>query len=201
MYKVFVNDALIIVTDSQKNKDNFPVFLFKDFLIDELLHRIKSESIKGIILFCEDLEKDWKTFKKSIKVITAGGGLVVNSTNKILFIYRNGIWDLPKGRAEKDESIQETAVREVEEECGIENLTLQKLLIITYHVFYQKGKLRMKETHWYLMKSIYHGKLTPQLEEGITEAVFKNENQIKIALEDTYANIKLVLNAYQKTSS
>jgi len=199
MYKVFVNDAPIIVTDSLKKQNKFPVFVFKDLVLDELLYRLKSKSIEGAIVFCNDLEKDWSVFKRTFKVDVAGGGLVLNTNKEILFIYRNGIWDLPKGRIEEGEGIESTALREVEEECGIKNLSLKRFLIVTYHVFYQKKEKRLKETYWYLMDSDYSGTLIPQLEEGITQAVFKNEAESQHALEDTYANIKLVVEAYKKT--
>ena len=199
MYKVFVNDALIIVTDSLKKYHNFPIYIFKDFVIDELLYRTRNGSTKGVILFCDNLENDWNSFKAHFKVIKAGGGLVLNPQKEILFIYRNGIWDLPKGRTEKRETIETTAVREVEEECGVENLELIKFLITTYHIFYQNGELRMKETFWYLMESNDNSTLTPQLEEGITVAIFKNKVETQQALENTYANIKLVVESYQKS--
>ncbi len=199
MYKVFVNDTLIIVTDSLETQHNFPVFIFKDLVIDELLYRIKSDSIQVAILFCDDLERDWKAFKSAFNVIKAGGGLVINPQKEILFIYRNRIWDLPKGRAEKGESIETTSLREVEEECGVQNLNLQRFLLTTYHVFHQNGERRLKETFWYLMNSEDVTNLKPQLEEGITEAVFKNENETQKALEHTYANIKLVVACYKKS--
>ena len=196
MYKVFVNDALIIVTDSLKKYHNFPIYIFKDFVIDELMYRTRNESAKGAIFFCDNLENDWNSFKAHFKVIKAGGGLVLNPQKEMLFIYRNGIWDLPKGRTEKGETIETTAVREVEEECGVKNLKLVKFLITTYHIFYQKAELRMKETHWYLMESDGNNSLKPQLEEGITEAIFKNKVEAQQALKNTYANIKLVVESY-----
>lgn len=199
MYKVFVNDAPIIVTDSLKNKNKYSVFDFKDLVLEELLYQLNNGAIKGVVLFCDDLEKDWKAFKNSFNVIVAGGGLVLNANKEILFIYRNGIWDLPKGRLEEGETIESTALREVEEECGIKNLSLKKFLIVTYHVFYYKKEKRLKETFWYIMDSNYSEALTPQLEEGITQAVFKNQTESKHALRDTYENIKLVIETYQKT--
>ncbi|MDG2194558.1 MAG: NUDIX domain-containing protein [Polaribacter sp.] len=199
MYKVFVNDAPIIVTDSLNNKNRYPVFAFKDLVLEELLCQFENNIIKGAVLFCDDLEKDWTVFKNSFNVIVAGGGLVLNANKEILFIYRNGIWDLPKGRLEEGETIESTALREVEEECGIKNLFLKKFLIVTYHVFYYKKEKRLKETFWYVMDSNYSEALTPQLEEGITKAVFKNETESKHALRDTYENIKLVIETYQKT--
>jgi len=196
MYKVFVNDKPIIITSSSQKINNFPVYLFKDIVIDELLYKLNNEPIKGITLYSSDLEKDWKKFKKYFKVVPAAGGLVTNSKNEYLFIYRNDIWDLPKGRIEKGESIEVAAVREVEEECGVFNLKIQEKIVITYHIFFRE-KLRLKETHWFYMKTDYEGELKPQLEEGITVVIFKNEIEAQEALNNTYANIKLVFDCFK----
>ena len=198
MYKVFVNDKPIILTDSLKNDNNFPVYIFNEVVIDEILHKLKRGNVNGVNLFCSNLEQDWVSFKKLFKVVFAGGGLVTNPNKEILFIYRSNVWDLPKGRHEEGESIDETAIREVEEECGAENLKLIKPLLITHHLFYMDKIQQMKITHWYLMESDFQKNLQPQLEEGITQALFKNKEEVQEAMKNTYANIKLVLDTYYK---
>ena len=197
MYKVFVNDKPIILTSSLKKENNYPVYIFKNIVVDEIIYKLKKEKLKGVNLYSSNLEEDWKTFAKNFKVISAAGGLVLNQKKEILFIFRGKKWDLPKGRIEKGESTEETAVREVEEECGIKNLKIEKPLLTTYHIFYQKEN-RIKKTYWFLMHTNFKGKLTPQLEEGITEVVFKSESETKEALKSTYANIKLVYNTYKE---
>ena len=198
MYKVFVNDKPIILTDSLKKNNNYRVYIFKDIVVDEILHKLKRGNSKGVNLFCANLEKDWKTFKKHFRVVSAAGGLVLNPKKEILFIYRLGFWDLPKGRIEKGETIEQTSVREVEEECGVANLVIVKPLIITYHLFFMDDIQQLKITHWFLMNTDYQEKLTPQLEEGITKVAFKNEAQVNDAVQNTYANIKLVLDSYKQ---
>ncbi|WP_405562190.1 NUDIX hydrolase [Polaribacter sp. Asnod6-C07] len=196
MYKVFVNDTPIIITQSSKIESIFPVFAFNDITFDEILRRLNEKLIKGIILYSIDLEKDWKTFKQNLRVISAAGGLVLNDKKEALFIYRNKVWDLPKGWVEKDESLENAAIREVEEECGIFNLTITKKLITTYHIYHQNGYI-LKETYWYLMHSNYNAPLIPQLEEGITEVSFKKTDEIEDILKNTYANIKIVYATYK----
>lgn len=196
MYKVFINDKPIIITSSLKKMNNFPVTLFKDVVFDEIIYKLQNDAIDGIHIYSVDLENDWSSFLQHLKVVPAAGGLVLNDQKEILFIYRNNIWDLPKGRIEKGESIETAAIREVEEECGIFNLAIEKKLLVTYHIYFQNG-IRLKETHWFLMTSNYKGDLKPQLEEGITEVVFKNEHQTTKALQNTYANIKLVYDTFK----
>jgi ADP-ribose pyrophosphatase YjhB (NUDIX family) len=198
MYKVFVNDKPIILTDSLKNDNNFKVYSFKEIVTNEIFDILKKVTTNGINLYCENVEQDWIKFKALFKVVSAAGGLVVNPNKEILFIYRSNVWDLPKGRIEEGEAIEETAIREVEEECGAEELKLVKPLLITHHLFYMDAIWQLKITHWFLMESDFQKNLKPQLEEGITKVEFKNTKEVEEAVKNTYANIKLVLEAYSK---
>jgi len=197
MYVVFVNDKPIIVTSSQKKENNYPVYILKNSVVEEIIHKFKNKDIKGVNLYTPDLESGWKDFLKSFHTVSAAGGLVLNPNKEILFIFRSEKWDLPKGRIESGESIEEAAIREVEEECGIFNLKLVKPLITTYHTYFQDG-LKLKETFWFLMTSDSEETLVPQLEEGITIAVFKNQTAITKALQNSYKNIELVYDTYLK---
>jgi len=199
MYKVFVNDKPIIFTDSLKKENNFSKYFFKNITLEEVITQLQESNIEGIYLYTNYLEEDWRRFLSRFKVVSAGGGLVVNKRNEILFIYRDHKWDLPKGRIEIGETIENTALREVEEECGISNLVINKFLITTYHYFYQNKEKRLKETKWFLMNSDFEGKLVPQLEEGITKAIFKNKIEVVKALKNSYANILLVYNEFERT--
>ena len=197
MYVVFVNDKPIIVTSSQKKENNYPVYILKNSVVEEIIHKFKNKDIKGVNLYTPDLESGWKDFLKSFHTVSAAGGLVLNPNKEILFIFRSEKWDLPKGRIESGESIEEAAIREVEEECGIFNLKLVKPLITTYHTYFQDG-LKLKETFWFLMTSDSEETLVPQLEEGITIAVFKNQTAITDALQNSYKNIELVYDTFLK---
>ncbi len=197
MYKVFVNDKPIIITSSLKNDKNYPTYSFSDLNFDTILSKLKTESIEGILLTSQNLKKDWQHFLSNLKVIKAAGGLVINDERSVLFIHRNGIWDLPKGWIEKNESKKTAAIREVEEECGIRKLVILKKLITTYHIYAYNG-LKLKETHWYLMHSSFKKELTPQTEEGIDKVAFIRKSDINNIYKNTYANIKLVYETYKK---
>ena len=69
---------------------------------------------------------------------------------------------------------------------------MKKELETTYHIFERKGRRILKITYWFLMTTTYEGDLTPQLEEGIEKAAFKNEIETKEALKNSYENIKLL---------
>lgn len=192
MYKVFINDKPIIITDSCEKLNGFKVFNFRDIDFKQVLKLINTAEVFGLFLVSRSLKSDWLMFQKNFTVIEAAGGKVLNTENHVLFIYRYNVWDLPKGHIEKGELKEHAAIREVEEECGIDNLSILEALETTYHVFYYGEQLRLKVTYWFLMKSSYKGVLQPQLEEGITKAVFKNRQDVSVALKNTYPNIKLL---------
>lgn len=128
-----------------------------------------------------------------MKTIIAAGGLVQNLKGEFLFIFRRGKWDLPKGKTEKGEKIEDAAIREVQEECGISELKIIRPLLKTFHTYELKGKKILKETHWFLMKTNWQGKLIPQNEEDITEAIWVDKKIVKELLENTYDSIKEVV--------
>jgi 8-oxo-dGTP pyrophosphatase MutT (NUDIX family) len=137
----------------------------------------------------------WRDFTQKIKPIYAAGGLVTNTNNDYLLIYRLNKWDLPKGHLEKNENEQIAAIREVEEECGIKNLEISHKLIDTFHIIFKTNSYKLKVVHWYKMTTTDRNKPKPQLEEDITEAVWKNKTETVQLLKKSYANIQLVLTA------
>ncbi|MFM1807593.1 MAG: hypothetical protein RLZZ242_318 [Bacteroidota bacterium] len=133
-------------------------------------------------------------FKACYKEVIAAGGLVRNKKQEVLFIYRNNKWDLPKGKKEKSESLEEAAVREVCEETGLPEVALGPQNGVTYHVFKRKGEVRLKTTFWYEMRSDYRGPLNPQTDEGITEVVWLTDAEQRVALRHSYKNIVALFN-------
>ena len=110
-----------------------------------------------------------------------------------MFIYRNDKWDLPKGKTEGKETIETTALREVEEETGVTGLEITKPLATTYHIFKRNGRHKIKITYWFEMKTSFDGRLNPEENEGITKVEWLNAADSKKALENSYANIKLLI--------
>jgi 8-oxo-dGTP pyrophosphatase MutT (NUDIX family) len=133
------------------------------------------------------------------QTIIAAGGLVVNENNELLFIFRRGYWDLPKGKLDDGESIETCAVREVQEETGLQNVELVSFLCKTYHEYFDKwvGAEVIKESHWYVMKASINEKLIPQTEEDIEQIVWANKTMVDSYSENTYPSILEVLAAYE----
>lgn len=177
----------------------------KNYLYDNIVKNPSLADIKIInnnfitknnyhIIIDGNISSNYKLFKKLYLNIEAAGGVVLNSTNKILLIKRLNKYDLPKGKKEKGEKIVQCAVREVEEECGISNLQIIKKLYPTFHVYKLNNELILKTTNWFLMKYKGNKTLKPQLSEEITEAKWIDLKNFKLKPEDTYPNIIYVLN-------
>jgi 8-oxo-dGTP pyrophosphatase MutT (NUDIX family) len=192
MYKVFVNDVPIILSTQENTGSQYININIKKAKIKKLIHKVETGELHYINLYHKKEHKLLRHLKKKLKVIVAGGGLVYNSKKEILFIYRNKKWDLPKGKAEKGENIEETAIREVEEETHVQGLEIVRFLQTTYHIINRNGKYKLKETHWYEMKTDFEGELIPEASEGIKKAKWKNFEKSQKALLKSYANIKLL---------
>ncbi len=193
MYTIFTNGKPIFLTDSLISRENYLTKNFQDVTIEEIIFRLQNENISGVYLYHESLDFLWTSFKNTFKVEDAAGGLVYNILKEILFIYRYDTWDLPKGRVEKGESIEEAAVREVQEECGVDHLEIKKQLQETYHLFYRDNTCILKRTYWYLMYTEFNGLLVPQVEEFIEKAAFLNEIQTHEAMQNTFDNIQQLI--------
>lgn len=192
MYKVFVNDKPLFLTNEVAKETDFQLFLLESVDIEQLIVKMFNNKIKKAYLYYPDEKEILKKVKEKIPVTKAGGGLVYNEKNEVLFIYRNGKWDLPKGGKDKGEDIELTAMREVEEETGVGKLKIKKKLQKTYHIFKRNGRYKLKVTHWFEMTSTFSGELIPQAEEGIEKVAWLNPEQIQEALKNSYENIKLL---------
>lgn len=174
-------DNILISVDSERDIKNS-----YDTLIGE-------NNFLEIYFYNGDIKWLFNEFKKMFRIIEAAGGLVKNENEKYLFILRHNKWDLPKGKIEKKETIETAAIREVEEECGIDNLKIIKQLQTTYHIYSLEEQAILKPTYWFLMQTNSDKNLTPQLEEGITEVKWFEKNELYIVQENTYESIREVL--------
>ncbi len=192
MYKVFVNDKPLFLTNEIAKETDFQLFLLESIDIEQVIIKMFQNKIQKAYLYYPDEKAILKKMKEKIPVCKAGGGLVYNKKGEVLFIFRNGKWDLPKGGIEKNEEIEDTAIREIEEETGVNKLVITNKLQKTYHIFKRNGKYKLKVTHWFEMQTKFDGKLAPQANEGIEKAAWLNPEQIKEALKNSYENIKLL---------
>lgn len=167
----------------------------KDELHIKYSELAKNNDVNEIYFLNPDINKLLGYFSSLFRVIEAAGGLVNNGKDQWLFIFRNGKWDLPKGKIEKGEGIKTAAIREVQEECGIDKLSIIKKLSPTYHIYSIEKKEILKCTYWFEMLCKDNSKLVPQLEEGITEVKWIDLDNLKQVYDNTFESVKEVLKA------
>jgi len=195
MYKIFLGDKVIYLCNDltfifQKKEIKRIKYTSKANIHKQLRAFQKNKKLLSVIVFYSDLEKLWKKFQSDFTIIEAAGGLVKNKNKELLFIFRNDKWDLPKGKIEPNETIENAAIREVEEECGISNLKIVRPLTSTYHIYELNKKLVLKKTYWFGMSCSGKPLLTPQKQEGITKAKWVKLNDLKEIFDNTYETIK-----------
>ncbi|MDC0629593.1 MAG: NUDIX domain-containing protein [Flavobacteriaceae bacterium] len=193
MYKIFVGNKPIVLTTALETETDFKNFMIDAVDINKVLSKLKKDKYNSVRIVGIDKDVLLKKFLALLPNVIAGGGKVYNPKNEILFIFRNGKWDLPKGKAEAKETINQTALREVEEETGITGLSITKPLEITYHIFKRNERHYIKVTYWFQMYSEYEGTLIPQEKEGITKVKWIPETKLKKVLNNSYSNIKLLI--------
>ncbi len=198
MYKVFFNDRTILIgADHDRMLSDNPAIVHnyksKEELrnvIDDFLNR---EKIGDLLLCHSDPDNLFEDFKSLFRCMPAAGGLVVNTKGEYLGILKRGRWDLPKGKVDGNESLQEAALREITEECGITAMKIDRTLNTTYHIFFQGDQRILKCTHWF--RITYHGdeKLKPQAKENIKEVKWITDKEEAIFRDSTYPSIIEIL--------
>jgi mutator protein MutT len=200
MYKIFINNTPLYLMESKavstdlKSQPKSIIMPYIDkkslfWYIDKLE---KNSDMNSILLHTNDLDKLWADFKSIYKKVQAAGGVVENAEGKILLIFRRDFWDLPKGKMDKGETKEQAAVREVQEETGIQQIELLEPIQTTYHTFQQKEKRILKETFWYKMKT-QESTLIPQAEEDIEQAIWVDLKTFLTPELPIYKNILEVL--------
>lgn len=195
IYSIYFDEKQLIIADAlPEESENFQNISLENADLKKMYNLIKKSDEKQFLFLCKNAKSALKKFSKSIKLIEAAGGLVRNERKECLVIFRNGVWDLPKGKIEEGEKIRRAAVREVEEECGIKVKKAGRKICKTYHVYQMRNQeLALKKTHWYRMKAEGQDKLKPQKEEGITKACWFTKEKLDVLTKNTYPSIMDVL--------
>lgn len=200
MIKIHSLNKVIYLTDNQANFKSSSSNIIESISSASSLKKqydrlIQQNDLNEIFFYNTDLELLLNYFSSMFRIIEAAGGLVKNQKGEWLFIFRHGKWDLPKGKIEKNESIETAAIREVEEECGISSLSIIKKLPSTYHTYYLEERPILKRTYWFEMNCTDTSPLIPQLEEGITDVKWLKTTSLEKVYTNTYSSIAEVLTA------
>jgi len=190
MIKIYFNEIAIYFTDKKDVgiTKNIKITVRGD--INKVVKKLQNNKYENDInLYGYDVSSMFKDFCGLYSYIEAAGGVVNNEHFEYLLIKRFGIWDLPKGKVEKGETVLKAAVREVCEETGLQQVVIINNLPDTYHIYEQKGRWFLKKTYWYSMETQENITLIPQTNEAITDAVWMKKLDAHNALSKSYRSL------------
>lgn len=199
--KIYFNDKPLFLCDAVDETVQPYIHHDNAIFIDELnshtvksmIHEMQLEKVHAGVFYHPNLEELKKAFYKKFTIVLAAGGLVQNEKKEILLIFRRGVWDLPKGKLDKSEKLEDCAVREVEEETGLQKVKLLSPLTITYHTYHEGARFVLKESHWYSMKVSGEQKLVPQTEEDIHEIKWVKTDTLPDYMKNSFPSVADVL--------
>ena len=201
--KMYFNEKPLFLTDTIDSEiepfahhdDSVFIDEFSTPGINSIIHEMRQEKVHAGIYYHSNLDELKKAIWKKFTVIPAAGGIILNEKDDILFMFRRGKWDLPKGKLDKGESREHCAVRETEEETGLKNVKIKAPLITTYHTYDENGKHILKETYWYLMSASGKQELIPQATEQIEKVEWAHPASLRKYTQHTYPSVLDVLTA------
>lgn len=161
--------------------------------VKTMIHEMELEKIHAGVFYHPSLDELKKAFFKKFTLVEAAGGLVYNEKGEVLMIYRRGKWDLPKGKLDKGEKLEDCAIREVLEETGLKQVQITAPLTITYHTYHEGARFILKESHWYAMKADGKDDLVPQLAEQIHEIRWVKPKSLPQYFNETFPSVIDVL--------
>lgn len=198
MYKIFLNDRVITISSQMPEfTGETKIIQTEGFAIGDIKNwfsEFHQKNINAVLLHAHPEAMMTNLFIPAFKLITAAGGVVIRDS-KLLFIYRNEKWDLPKGKIEKSETPEQAAIREVVEECGISDHSIVRQLPPTFHIYQSpyKNDFRqwiLKKTFWFEMSYYGTENGTPETGENITEIRWFGKEELQEVLSNTYENLK-----------
>ena len=198
MYKVFIDHKpILFVNESEISPKLISVTFekFNNFSADISVYLKEVTLNFPLQIICLDASESFVASFSDHHLVEAAGG-VVRKGHNLLMIFRNGLWDIPKGKLNQNESPQVGAIREVEEECGITKPTILKFLCATYHTYLYEGQKTIKKTSWFVMDYKGTDKLNPQRDEGITNVKWCTLQEFNNVRGNTYGSINEVIDQY-----
>ena len=196
MYSVFVNGRPLLLEDTRRTSGAMISLRYdgRPQTLIPIVNTLENGGYpEGVQVYGASLEALWEDFQSLFVELRAAGGAVLNA-DQLLCIYRRGYWDLPKGKIDPGETIEEAAIREVQEETGINSLSIVQALPTTYHVYREKGRRILKPTFWFAMRT-EDKILQAQAEEGIEEARWVTLSELPNYKSQMYRNLHPVIDA------
>lgn len=202
-YRVFLNEKVIQISEIINTGELRTDYELHQYIsgneLESAYKRFKeATNCTQLLIISGKLQSQvCEEFNTLFEPIKAAGGIVRNDSGQILLIHRLGKWDLPKGKSETGESMEETALREVTEETGLNEIEILRPLPSTYHIYTDRhGKEILKTTFWFEMIHMGNAQPRPETEEDISIADWFTPQEVSERLPDTYASLKELLEYY-----
>ncbi len=197
-YLIYFDNQKLFITEEFKDclPGDYGIFLRSEWIVGDAnvpTFFQTLSSVRNLCIFGCNTKEIFRKLQSNFKFIAAAGGLVRNVNGDVLLIMRNGKWDLPKGKEDAGESSEQTAMREVSEECGIQGPSISWHVTDTYHTYLENEVWCMKKTVWYYMEFCGTGVLTPQVAENITEVRWVPASELHSYMDNTYPSIRDVI--------
>ena len=195
IFTIYLNERPLILCSRQRdipaNYKDAPVCPNPDAAaISQTLQALENGEIASAVFVQTDTKRLMEAIKQHFKVLVAAGGLITNPEEEILLMFRRNKWDLPKGKQDDGESLEECAVREVREETGLQQITLTDKITETFHYYPLKDKKVLKHTYWYRMQFTGTELTIPQIEEDIMDIQWIRPENLGKYLKFSYKNIE-----------
>lgn len=213
MKTLFIHSKPVLISDKESKNEtpSYPRLTIlqnpQPDLLPTLLDKLKEEASNGYHFIVDNPSETWESLLKNFNHWQAAGGLVLNTAGEILFLFRRGKWDLPKGKMDAGENPEETALREVTEETGLKNIKIIQKLTDTWHSYplsvyknlpQKEADTRkdiLKQTHWFKMEFTGSELTIPQIEEDIIDIQWIKPENTEKYLNYSYPNIRQVFKA------
>lgn len=194
-YKIYFNDRVVTLTNKinktfEKNDGLFLKSNKKEEILEIIDAFEKLTEVQTLCILGDEPLKLFDIIKSNYTIVEAAGGIVRRADGKMLAIYRRGKWDLPKGKVEKGEFYKQTALREVQEECGLTNIEIDKKIAETYHTYIENGEKILKRTFWYDINLKANETPVVQTSEDITDYIWYDFQALKEIMKNTFESLK-----------
>ena len=208
-YKIYFNDKPFIITsalqaDEEHLSSTHGTIMLNHYDRASLLqatYSLENTPARAVIILTDKPAETFELFRSFFTPVQTGGGLIENEKGQFLFIFRRKKWDLPKGKLDAGETIEQCALREVREETGLSQVTIGGFLLHTWHSYSERGRRILKQGSWYHMQASSTEKLVPQTEEDIEEITWLPKAEWAFVLQNTFQSIRDVLQTHSQNLS
>lgn len=194
-YSIYFGDTEVVVVTESPSAQYVTMYVDASFAISRAKLVKKVETDKFIAIVTPNPDATFELIKSQFKVVLAAGGAVENEKEELLLIELRNRWDLPKGHIEAGESESVAALREVQEETGVEaEIVGNEPVAVTWHAYDTYGCWELKRTSWWRMRAVSEA-VKPQHEEGIADVMWCAKEDVAERLKESYPTIKFVVEA------